>query len=243
MILPLSPHNLIKSLIPIQNWVSFCIGVAFVLLVLVIVLIFDTPFETRFNKNHRKQGINMKVHPMPKKRNITIQYDISSRNPLSEAQALLGLSSKKLRRLPHVFSRVLELPFRSDADVLVEESPDYFRFVAETDTDIGNVRAHTVEIHPGVTKIVVRESGSLQLSLDELELDMWRFRLPESTRPELASAVFVDGELIVTVPKGVEGVQGAEENDGGGGGDEEFWRDGNGGGFRGGIGGRLVLVQ
>ena len=121
------------------------------------------------------------------------------------------------------FSCVLELPFRSDADVAVEEAPDCFRFVAETD-GIGDVRAHTVEIHPGVTKIVVRDGGSVELSLDQLELDMWRFRLPESTRPELASAVFVDGELIVTVPKGHE-----EENDG----DDD----------RGMGGGRLVLVQ
>lgn len=100
-----------------------------------------------------------------------------------------------------------------------------------------------MEIHPGVTKIVVREGDSLGLSLDDLELDMWRFRLPESTRPELASAVFVEGELIVTVPKGVEGVENAEENGDGGGGDEGVWRDENGGGFRGGLGGRLVLVQ
>ncbi|XP_030974277.1 uncharacterized protein LOC115994326 [Quercus lobata] len=185
----------------------------------------------------------MKVHPMPKKRNITIQYNINSRNPLSEAQALLGLSSKKLRRLPHVFSRVLELPFRSDADVSIEEKPDCFRFIAETDENIGEVRAHMVEIHPGVTKIVVREGGSLELSLDSLELDMWRFRLPESTRPELASAVFVDGELIVTVPKGDEEVLEGGGGNGSDGGDEEIWRDGNGGGFRGGMGGRLVLVQ
>ncbi|KAL6191197.1 hypothetical protein ACLB2K_037588 [Fragaria x ananassa] len=154
----------------------------------------------------------MKVHPIPKRRNISIQYH--SRNPLSEAQALLGLTHnhKKLRRLPHVFSRVLELPFRSDANVIIEENPDCFRFVAETESVFGDdVRAHTVEIHPGVTKIVVRESGdAAELTLDELELDMWRFRLPESTRPELARAVFVDGELIVTVPK-IEGV----ENEGG----------------------------
>ncbi|XP_050373817.1 uncharacterized protein LOC126791410 [Argentina anserina] len=170
----------------------------------------------------------MKVHPIPKRRNISIQYH--PRNPLSEAEALLGLTHKKLRRLPHVFSRVLELPFRSDADVLIEETPDCFRFVAETETVFGHdVRAHTVEIHPGVTKIVVRESGdAAELTLDELELDMWRFRLPESTRPELARAVFVDGELVVTVPK-MEGV----ENEGG---------DGNGG-FGGGMGNRLVLVQ
>lgn len=182
----------------------------------------------------RSDPQTMKVHPMPRKRNITIQYGTHARNPVSEAQALLGLTNKKLRRLPHVFSRVLELPFRSDADVSVEERPEFFRFVAETD-GIGDVRAHTVEIHPGVTKIVVRESGPFELSLDELELDMWRFRLPESTRPELASAVFVDGELIVTVPKGEELENSEDEN---GAGDEGMWSDGNES-----FGGRLVVVQ
>jgi hypothetical protein len=29
--------------------------------------------------------------------------------------------------------------------------------------------------------------------------DLWRFRLPDSTLPELASAVFVDAAMIVTV--------------------------------------------
>lgn len=120
----------------------------------------------------------------------------------------------------------------------VEESPDYFKFVAETD-GMGEVRAHMVEIHPGVTKIVIRPNGCVELSsLDELELDMWRFRLPESTRPKLASAVFEDGELIVTVPKG-GGLEGLEERDGGGGGDGS-----ENGEFRGGMGNnRLVLVQ
>ncbi|KAF4404484.1 hypothetical protein G4B88_005870 [Cannabis sativa] len=45
-------------------------------------------------------------------------------------------------------TRGLELPFRSDADVLVEENVDFFRFVAESegfDVDV-------VEIHPGLTK-------------------------------------------------------------------------------------------
>lgn len=119
----------------------------------------------------------------------------------------------------------------------VEESPEYFKFVVETD-GIGDVRAYTIEIHPGVTKIVVRANGSVEFSsLDELELDMWRFRLPESTRPELASAVYEDGELVVTVPKGV-GIEDSEEEGasaGGGGGNREF---------RGGMGNnRLVLVQ
>jgi hypothetical protein len=67
---------------------------------------------------------------------------------------------------------------------------------------------------------------------------MWRFRLPETTRPELASAVLADGELIVTVPKGEE-----VEEEGNG--------NNNNGEFRGGMGNnssnnnnaRLVLVQ
>ncbi|KAK6254927.1 hypothetical protein SCA6_016232 [Theobroma cacao] len=143
---------------------------------------------------------------------------MNPRTTRSQAESLLsGGSHKKLRRLPHIFSRVLELPFRSDADVAVEESPDCFKFVAETDGRIGDVvRAHTVEIHPGVTKIVIRSNSLVDFSLlDDLELDMWRFRLPETTRPELASAVYEDGELIVTVPKGGE-VENLEEGGGGG---------------------------
>lgn len=35
----------------------------------------------------------------------------------------------------------------------------------------------------------------------ELDLDLWRFRLPASTLPEMASAAYSDGELVVTVPK------------------------------------------
>ncbi|XP_058739616.1 uncharacterized protein LOC131611728 [Vicia villosa] len=192
------------------------IGVLISLLLLLVVVVQSSAAALN--------GNTMKIHPAPRKRNITIQFGTNGGNPASEAQALLGISGKKLRRLPHVFSCVLELPFRSDADVAIEEAPDCFRFVAETE-GIGEVRTHTVEIHPGVTKIVVRDGESLELSLDQLEIDMWRFRLPESTVPELASAVFVDGELIVTVPKGDE-MQNVE------GGDNDR-----------GMGGRLVLVQ
>ncbi|XP_038704717.1 uncharacterized protein LOC120000661 [Tripterygium wilfordii] len=141
----------------------------------------------------------MKVHPLPKKRNnITIGYH----NHISANPSSVG-SNKKLRRLPHIFSRILELPFRSDAEVSIEESDDCFRFVAETEYIGRDVRAQAIEIHPGVTKVVVRPNGYVEFSLiDDLELDMWRFRLPDSTRPELASAEWADGELILTVPKG-----------------------------------------
>ncbi|CAN0856846.1 hypothetical protein LINGRAHAP2_LOCUS6594 [Linum grandiflorum] len=172
----------------------------------------------------------MKVHPMPKRRNnVTIRYYVD--------RGGVSGGNKKLRRLPHIFNRVLELPFRSDADVSVEESTDCFRFVAEAD-DVGEVRAHTIEIHPGVTKIVIRPNGYFELpSLDDLELDMWRFRLPDSTRPELASAVFMDGELIVTVPKGDE----VEVEEGNGNNNRRDYRGGGMGNNNNNA--RLVLVQ
>ncbi|KAF7144456.1 hypothetical protein RHSIM_Rhsim04G0201700 [Rhododendron simsii] len=151
----------------------------------------------------------MRVHPLPKKRNMANRDAMDGEETLSGGCGGGGVH-KRLRRLPHVFSRVLELPFPSDADVSVEESSDSFRFVAVTDDDavIGDgVRVHAVEVHPGVTKIVVRNGGEGGDEVVELllgEVDVWRFRLPAMTQPELATAVFVDGELIVTVPKSRE---------------------------------------
>ncbi|KAK1263495.1 hypothetical protein QJS04_geneDACA009499 [Acorus gramineus] len=166
----------------------------------------------------------MKVHPVPRKRNITVRFEtVVSGTRLSPPSA----AAKKLRRLPHVFARVLQLPFRADADVEVHDSPGSLRFVAATDDDLGpGVRALPVEIHPGITKVYIEAPGLRRLGIpavSELELDVWRFRLPASTRPELASAAYEDGELVVTVPKGA--VAEAEE---------EVWGEGFG---------RLVLVQ
>ncbi|MFS7930757.1 putative alpha crystallin/Hsp20 domain-containing protein [Helianthus anomalus] len=132
----------------------------------------------------------MKVHPSPSNRNITLRYDTTAANG----------RQKKLRRLPHIFAKVLELPF---ADVSVHETANSFRFVVDTDDDVGSdVTAHTIDIVPGVTKIVVRGVRFIaDFAINEVELKVWRFRLPPATLPELATAVFSDGELVVTVPK------------------------------------------
>ncbi|KAK2647033.1 hypothetical protein Ddye_022228 [Dipteronia dyeriana] len=241
MVLPFYRQNRIKISTPIHNSSPFFSKKASLLFFVVVVSLYlFVCCGFLFSRA-------MKVHPVStKKRNsIAIQFynanAANSRNP----QDFSTGSHKKLRRLPHIFNRVLELPFRSDADVAIEESPDCFKFVAETDV-IGEVRAHMIQIHPGVTKIVVRPNGSVELSsLDALELDMWRFRLPETTRPDLASAVYVDGELIVTVPKGGE-VESLEERGGGDGGSDAVGGGGGGenGQFRGGMSNnRLVLVQ
>ncbi|KAK6120074.1 hypothetical protein DH2020_046204 [Rehmannia glutinosa] len=167
----------------------------------------------------------MKVHPVPRKRNITLRYDVAS--VLAQANSC---RQKKLRRLPHIFAKVLELPFHSDADVSIFETPNSLRFIAATDDISGDVRADAIEIYPGVTKIIIRGNGVVDVSGTELELDLWRFRLPDLMRPELASATYEDGELVVTVPKGAAEV---EEVDGGP--DEDDVEDIGGG--------RLVLVQ
>ncbi|KAH7577564.1 hypothetical protein ACOSP7_001494 [Xanthoceras sorbifolium] len=112
---------------------------------------------------------------------------------------------KTLQRLPHVFDKVLQLPFHSDTNVSVEETSESFLFTATAAGDMinQNVRAHAIEMYPGVTKVVVRRTGGGDFLLDEMELDLWRFRLPATTRPEMASARCCAGELVVIVPKGV----------------------------------------
>ncbi|KAD6120021.1 hypothetical protein R6Q59_026142 [Mikania micrantha] len=168
----------------------------------------------------------MKVHPAPTHRNITVRYDFSSQSTAAGPNC----RQKKLRRLPHIFAKVLELPFYSDADVSIHETSESLRFVVDTDDDIGtDTAAHTIEIYPGVTKIVVRGTrvgDGFVNPVNELELDVWRFRLPPSTLPELATASFSDGELVVVVPKDVN----LDGNDAG------VWGEGNGTG-------QFVLVQ
>ncbi|CAN6558464.1 unnamed protein product [Malus baccata var. baccata] len=149
-----------------------------------------------------------KIHPSPKKRNMLYGVVASSSS----------MPPKKLRRLPHVFASVLELPFHSNADVSVQETSDSFIFSVAMPVHVTTpttarpvigdrvaVRAHTIEIYPGVTKTVIRktEGGDLW-RLDEGVVDdlgLWRYRLPASTRPELARATCTREELVVTVPK------------------------------------------
>lgn len=152
----------------------------------------------------------MRVHPAPRKRTIAVQR--------CAAAAAAG-GSKKLRRLPHIFAKVLELPFAADADVAVEEDAAELRFVAAAEGfSAGGARAHAVEIHPGVTKVVVLDlSAGVGVGSDDgaaaFELDRWRFRLPPCTRPAMATATYAEGELVVTVPKGAAPADGDDGGD------------------------------
>lgn len=149
-----------------------------------------------------------------------------------------GCSGKKdLRRLPHVYSKVLELPLPADTDVAVFEGPDVFHFVAASTMGTGVVRVRTVRIHPGVVKVVVHAGAGGSEDDDDdddMELDKWRSRLPEASCPAMAVAGYVNGQLVVTVPKGRGGGEGDNE------GEDGVWRCCNEGRN---ISGRLVVVQ
>jgi hypothetical protein len=159
----------------------------------------------------------MRVHPAPRKRTIAVQ-----RCAAAAAAAGGALGGKKLRRLPHIFAKVLELPFAADADVSVEEDAAALRFVAAAVDGFSpaGARAHAVEIYPGVTKVIVRDLSSSGGGANDdddddgaaaaFELDRWRFRLPPCTRPAMATATYAEGELVVTVPKGA----GPDDGDG-----------------------------
>lgn len=197
----------------------------------------------------------MKVHPAPRKRNMTFQC--SAPGAFGSSAGIQAPSSasrqKKLRRLPHIFSKVLELPLSADADVDVREEDGGFLFTVAVDVEDGaapaTVRARAVDIYPGVIKVVIRDGAeeeedggagggrrnSSLLLVDDLELDRWRFRLPHGTRPELASASYVGGDLVVSIPKG-----GGSDSEGG----EEDGEDDEGeDGVTGAGIGRLVVVQ
>lgn len=113
-----------------------------------------------------------------------------------------------------MFAKVLELPFHSCADVSIQETSDSFRFSvtlpaghqAVNHDEV--VRANAIEIYPGVTKIVIQKinGGDFSPAVNYVgghfdNYDKWRYRLPASTRPELATATYAGRELVVTVPK------------------------------------------
>ncbi|VAH87492.1 unnamed protein product [Triticum turgidum subsp. durum] len=97
-------------------------------------------------------------------------------------------AKRALRRLPHVYSKVLELPLPADADVRAFEGTTALHFFAACGP-MGEVRARLVRIYPGVVKVVVVHVGTGDDEYgDDMELDRWRYRLPEDCCPELAMA-------------------------------------------------------
>lgn len=92
----------------------------------------------------------MKIHLPPRKRTIAMQC-------YAMAEAMGPLCRKKLCSLPHIFAKVLELPFVTDADISVNEDTTALRFVA-VDVDgfsLTGVARTPVKIHTGVNKVIM----------------------------------------------------------------------------------------
>lgn len=58
-----------------------------------------------------------------------------------------------------------------------------------------------VESYPGMTKVVIRDEEVGDLLGEKIRVGVWRCRLPAVALPEMTTAVVVDGEIVVTVPK------------------------------------------
>ncbi|CAM6047364.1 unnamed protein product [Sphagnum compactum] len=128
--------------------------------------------------------------------------------------------TKKLKRMPHLFDRVLELPFHADTLVEVQESRDSFSFVVKMPGLVAEeVKPELVEIVPGAIKVVIQGGGEgLLFDLESSEVELWRFRLPASTIPEATVARYKNEVLEVTIPKNPVSCATAAE-------DEVFKRD------------------
>lgn len=110
--------------------------------------------------------------------------------------------TKKLKRMPHLFTRVLELPLHAETPVSVVESRDSFRFeVRLPGLHVEDVKVEVLEIVPGATKVLVRGVGHCSPHADVAEVNFWRFRLPPATVPEKSVATYDLEILSVTTPK------------------------------------------
>ena len=79
--------------------------------------------------------------------------------------------TKKLKRMPHLFTRVLELPLHAETPVSVVESRDSYRFeVRLPGLHVDDVKVEVLEIVPGVTKVLVRgvDNGSPHADIAEV---------------------------------------------------------------------------
>jgi HSP20 family molecular chaperone IbpA len=100
--------------------------------------------------------------------------------------------------MPHLFSRVLELPCDDETPVSVVEARDCFKFLVRLpDAVVDDVKVEVLEIVPGATKVLVRGVDAE----DVPEVNYWRFRLPSTTVPEKAVASYEHDHLSVMIPK------------------------------------------
>jgi len=130
-----------------------------------------------------------------KKSNTALPYN-------SRVSAPDRSATGKLKRMPHLFTRILELPLHAETPVRVVESRDSFQFeMQQPGSAVDNVKVEVLEIVPGATKVLLRGVERSSADVDISEVDLWRFRLPPTTLPEKSFARYDHGTLFITIPK------------------------------------------
>ncbi|XP_052168991.1 uncharacterized protein LOC127785631 [Oryza glaberrima] len=111
---------------------------------------------------------------------------------------------KKLQRLPPVFSRVLELPFPRDTNVrkLFTTNADLFFVPHGVGGEPDVVKVHIVRLERwDMTRVVVHIGPGEPDLRNDLVYDKWRFPLAETSILSMVMAGYVNGQLIVVVPR------------------------------------------
>jgi len=85
----------------------------------------------------------------------------------------LSSFTKKLKRMPHLFTRVLELPLHAETPVRVVESRDCYLFQVRLSGVhvVEDVKVEVVEIVPGATNVLVRGVDNYSPDADVAEVN------------------------------------------------------------------------
>ncbi|XP_006662371.1 uncharacterized protein LOC102717005 [Oryza brachyantha] len=122
---------------------------------------------------------------------------------------------RKLQRLPRVFSRVLELPFPRNTNVgkHFTSNADYFFVPHGVGGEPDVVQVHIVKLERwDITRVVVHIGTGEPDLKNDLVYDKWRFPLAETSILSMIMAGYVNGQLVVVVPRmDVRGDGGKEE--------------------------------
>uniref|UniRef100_A0A0D9XJX7 Uncharacterized protein n=1 Tax=Leersia perrieri TaxID=77586 RepID=A0A0D9XJX7_9ORYZ len=122
--------------------------------------------------------------------------------------------AKKLQRLPPVYSRVLELPFPRNTNVhkLFTPNADHFFVPQGVAGEPDVVKVHIVKLERVDMARVVVHIGSGEPDLrNDLVYDKWRFPLAKTSILSMVVAGYVNGQLVVIVPRDDVGGDGGKE--------------------------------
>ncbi|KAF0929753.1 hypothetical protein E2562_024442 [Oryza meyeriana var. granulata] len=111
---------------------------------------------------------------------------------------------RKLQRLPQVYSRVLELPFPRNTNVRKHFTADADHFFVPHDVagEPDVVKVHVVTLKRwDITRVVVHIGPGEPDLKNDLVYDKWRFPLAETSILSMIMAGYVNGQLVVVVPR------------------------------------------